>query len=351
MTMSCVIKDKTGSMSTFMAIGATVLVLGIVAATDYAQLYSQRAKLQDAADMSALAGAAKLGNGGRKIEEFSEEQARKMSTGTNQTTLPGFSVVTTVNTSVETVKVDLEADVPGFFTEFLSSSTNKVAASATAKVIRDNIYCMMALNPTASQAFDGNGSAIVQGLDCSIYVGSSATDALSNSGTITADDICVVGGYTGTGYSVPPQTGCPAASDPFAYLSIPVADAICDYTNLNLNTSTTLFPGNYCGGLRVSGSGTIIDLAPGTYFMNNGDLKVSGSGSVQGTDVVFVLSGSASIDISGTGFVSTTPPTSGPLEGFSVVQDRIWQIRLWTLPVARQAIPIHPPMPPLSWIH
>ncbi len=91
----------------------------------------------------------------------------------------------------------------------------------------------------------------------------------------------------------PAQTDQAPVDDPFASLADP-APGGCDWNDRV--TSGTISPGVYCGGLRMSGSGT---LNPGTYYIVNGDLEFSSMGSLRcncsgtGSGVSLVLTGSS----------------------------------------------------------
>ena len=316
------IENKSGNMSMMLAVSALVLCTGIACAVDYSVWQSQRNKLQDAADASALSGAIKLANGGRNVEQSAEAEAYKYAKAANDTSLDGFESKAIVDALTETVQVNLSVPVPRLFSSFLIADDPVINVHAIAKVVNDGVYCIYALNPTAPAAIDGNGNAVLRGDNCSIHAASNSPSGITNSGTMTADDICVVGNYTGSGYSPTPTPNCAPAGDPLAALSIPSPGVVCDFTGLSVNVNTTLQPGNYCGGIKVSSQDVTVTLSPGEYFLVDGDLKVTAGGNVVGDEVVFILSGTASIDISGHGVVSTTPPISGALEGFSVVQER-----------------------------
>ena len=63
-------------------------------------------------------------------------------------------------------------------------------------------------------------------------------------------------------------------------------------------------------------------MTPGTYIIKDGPIKLSAGANIYGPEVTIVLDQYASIDISGSGKFTTTPPTSGPLEGYSIAQSR-----------------------------
>ena len=317
------IGDTRGNMMMLAGVSLSVFMVCAAGVSDYSMWQSQKAKLQDAADAAALAGAVKLGKGGNKIERSTKAQAAAFASEGNDTTLQGFVSDVQIDTTAETVEVALSVEVPRMFSSMISNTVQKVRATAIAKVVYGKTACLYVLDPTGNGAVTTTGNALVTATNCSIQINSISSTALTNGGNaiFTAEEICVNGNYTGSGYTPTPTPNCGTAPDPFASLAVPTA-GLCDYTNLSIGVSTTLTPGTYCGGIRITSSGTIVTLSPGTYFIKDGDLKVSSSGSVIGDEVAFVLEGLSSIDISGTGEVSTTPPTSGVLEGYSVAQSR-----------------------------
>lgn len=299
----------------------SILVLGAAGiAVDYVHWNSQRTHLQEAADAGALAGAVELGYGGNGVVHRAEQRAAALTEANTAGGVEGAAASISVDKTAETVTVELSLAGTQTLSRLLVPRETVLTARSIAKVAGRAVACIYALNPTASRALNGNGSAVVQATDCAIYVNSDATDALANSGTISASHICVVGSHTGTGYTPAPQDNCPVVADPFLAVPIP-AYGVCNHTNLSLNTDATLDPGVYCGGIQVSGNAQVT-LNSGIYHLVDGAMKVTSGGSVEGTEVAFVLHGTASVDIAGNGAVVTTPPLTGDAAGFSIMQDR-----------------------------
>lgn len=314
------IADDRGNTGILFAV-ASILIFGAAGiAVDYARWSSQRTQLQAAADAGALAGVVELGYGGAGVVTRAKERAVALTDSNVDGYLENATADVVIDKTAETVTVSLSIDGERTLSRLLVPDNPKLTAQSTAKVAGRSIACIYALNPTASMAFRGNGTAIVQATDCAIYVNSDASDALANSGIISASHICVVGGFTGDGYTPSPQENCPTVSDPFLNIATP-APGGCDHFNLALNADAILDPGVYCGGLHVSGNARIT-LNPGLYFLADGVMQVTSGGSIEGAEVAFILYGSASIDIAGNGAVITTPPLSGDAAGFSIMQHR-----------------------------
>ncbi|MEQ1931340.1 MAG: pilus assembly protein TadG-related protein [Parvularculaceae bacterium] len=311
---------RGGNIAILFALMGVLIVGAGGFAIDYMRWGSQRAALQEAADAGAIAGAVELGLGGAGVVNRASQRAEALSAANQGSAIAGATPVVSVDKNAGTVAVSFDMPAQKTLSALLFHGESRLSASATAKVAGKTVACIYALNATAPQALKGNGSAIVQGTNCAIYVNSNDGDALANSGTITANHICVVGGYSGAGYSPMPQTSCPPINDPFAAVAVPAAGP-CGFNNLAINSNTTLNPGVYCGGLSVTAN-AVVTLTPGLYFMIDGPLFVRSGASVLGDEVSIILSGTASVDIAGSGEVVTTPPLAGPAAGFSVMQDR-----------------------------
>jgi hypothetical protein len=186
--------------------------------------------------------------------------------------------------------------------------------------------CVLTLSKTASPAIDLGGSSVFVGKSCVLHANSSATGAISVSGSakVQADGYCAVG--TVTSYyalSPTPENGCVEMDDPYASLAAP-ADTTCKLSLTNVSVqplqNKTLQPGVYCGGLDIKGDAT---LKPGLYVIKNGPLNLNSQGTVVGYGVTFYLIGAnAGFDINGGAKLELTPMTTGAYSGLLIVQDR-----------------------------
>jgi len=108
--------------------------------------------------------------------------------------------------------------------------------------------------------------------------------------------------------------------NPYASLTVPTYSGCGGGTNykLNSNTTATISPGVYCGGIDVE-KGTL-NLNPGTYILDGGNFKVNGGATITGTGVTIILTSSTgtnygSVDIEGGATVTLTAPISGATVG------------------------------------
>ena len=200
--------------------------------------------------------------------------------------------------------------------------------------------CVLALD-TANVTDDSlSGGATLNLSNCSLYINSVSTHALSMSGgaRINALSAFITGNYSTSGGATLNTTngtftGVAPIGDPYANVSIPSYSG-CNQTNFHLSggASQTLSVGSsgvyvFCNGLNLSG-GASLTLNPGIYVINGGSFNLSGGTTFNATGgVTIVLTGStaagyATANISGGANVSITAPTSGPTAGLAFFQDR-----------------------------
>ncbi len=320
------------SQSGYVLIAVTIALLVLIGfaglAIDSSNLEHVRRRMQTAADAGALSGAWELARG-RTIAEI--VAAAKADTSLNGFTDLSNSITVTVNNppasgfyAGDPSAVEVIINQPNqqaYFMQVLGGANGIVGARAVAHLGSGN-GCIFALNPTDRNSLVINGGADLD-LGCGIIVDSSNANALNVngcSGTVNATLVGVTGGVNDNCNiinSPPPITGLLPAPDPLASLPAPTVGP-CNYTNLpTINTSITLNPGVYCGGISITG-GTIT-FAPGTYIMNGGGLHVSGGAIVSGNDVTFYNTGDYStykaVSIAGTTTSNLNAPTSGTYQG------------------------------------
>lgn len=179
-------------------------------------------------------------------------------------------------------------------------------------------------------AFNFNGSGNINTTQLLV----NGNFSFGGSGNITASKKIQVGGTyskVGSGNISPAYTaGSSAISDPFAGIPKPAVGA-CNQTNFKITgaSDTTVFPGVYCGGLEIAGSGNVT-FKPGTYIINGGkstaSFKYSGSGNLSGSGVTFFITGkngysAMPISVSGSGNMNFSAPSSGTYRGLLFYQD------------------------------
>jgi len=236
------------------------------------------------------------------------------------------------------ITVRVSQNVPQLFSAILGNPTGLVTARATAAV-QPGMGCVYALDPVAQGSYYQNGTTTFQSA-CGIYVNSTDPEAMQGNGgaLLSASVINVVGGVDWQGTISPtPNTGVVPMEDPLGYLQPPsppctsttgcnAADCSAHPTLTQVNGTTTLQPGTYCGGIRVK-NGTAT-LSPGTYILVGGGLSTQDTNShIRGSDLFFYNTYNAAnayspIDFNASSDVQIAAATSGAYAGVLFMQDR-----------------------------
>lgn len=219
-------------------------------------------------------------------------------------------------------------------------SSQPIASARAVALAAGSTYCMLVLNPSASGALNLQGNPSLNTPGCSIQVNSSSPSALTSggSGSITTNKISIVGGYNVSGASqinAAIKTGASAIADPYANRNIPsYTSAPClTFPSISGGGTVTLpapafssggvMLARYCGGMNV-GKG-IATLPPGVYVIDGGTLGSNG-GTLIGNGVTLILTGSsgnyANVNFSGNSTINLTAPSTGPMAGIAIYQDR-----------------------------
>ena len=324
-------KHELGTSVVTFAIVAPVLMTIVGATIDYGMLAKQRGDLQAAVDAGALAGAEGLALSDAKRTNVSAVVAAVVNSyvkGNLQSKVGSEppSVVSVVHDNPLEVEVAAKQKARSYFGNMFGLAVDKIAASATARVVGQPNICVLGLNPSANKTISLEHNARVTGRNCSVFSNSSHTNALvaKNSATLVATTICSVGGKTGgPGNFMPaPLTGCPTFDDPLASRPEPTVGA-CDASKPTVvSADQDLFPGVYCGGLTVL-SGVRVFLNPGIYIFKDGPLNVTGASEFRGQNVGLYFTGTnVSMTLEPQTTISLTAPNSGVMAGLLMFSSR-----------------------------
>lgn len=317
-----------------------ICLLGSAAiAVDAAYLFLTRSRLQATADAAALAAVRALPDQAAARAAAMDLARRNMPMSEHgDVVVPGgielgkwtddTRTFTVDSSSPNAVRIFAARDAANgnpvltFFGKVLRIHDVDVRASAVAAKPNPAV-CLLALHPTAEKSIEISGGGAMVGQNCEIHVHSSASKAtnLSGGSTITGSRICIAGSSSGSGYSPAAENGCTPRPDPLKDLVPPTVDA-CDHYNLKFGGVTVnLLPGVYCGGLEMSGGGTL-DLSPGVYIMKNGPLTTSGGSIIRGAGVgIYLVGTNTYVNTSGGGGVTLSAAGSGPMAGVIFFQD------------------------------
>jgi len=340
-------RDAGGATAIITAFGSTILLGCAGLAIDVGTWQVNKRKLQGAADQAALAAALANDLG---YSATTEAKAVTASYGF----VDGHSGVTvTVNqppsqgsytTDSNAVEVIVAQVQPQYLSRFFLStaptaSVRSVALYGTGGGSgsgQSGVMCIMALDQTgklAVEAIDVDGGATIVAPDCDVYndsLNSDGTD-VTGSGTLSARNFYLSGGWeTGGGgtltHSGVLKTYVNPMPDPYAGLAIPSYSG-CTKTNYSLgpNSSDTLSPGVYCGGMDIKGT---LTLNPGTYILDGGDFHANSTATITGNGVTICLTSSSGsnygrVNVEGGAALNLTAPKIGATKG--VIGMTLWE--------------------------
>jgi len=223
------------------------------------------------------------------------------------------------------VEVLVQNNQAKLFSAIWGQGTMSVTARAVARGITSpSGPAILLLDPSMKDSLDVTGNGNITAVGGSIVVDSSDPEAgkITGNGNVTATNINFTGSYQTTGqgtFNGTVKTGVAAMADPLANLPVPSQPPAPIG-----NTSTTLNPGTYAGGIQITGQGSVT-LTPGIYYMQGGGFSITGQGSVTGSGVMIYnapAKKSDQVQLTGQGNLTLTPPTSGTYSGISMFQDR-----------------------------
>lgn len=319
--------SKQGNMSTIMAVMSLALIGAVGVAVDVSVMFSQSSAMKKALESGLLAAAREapvVGWDETKIksivDRYVAENLQSAATGSATYTLS-----VTPDAASGRIAGRIEQRGHGYFVAGLFRQDPQLAVDAEALLVSSANTCVLTLDPSSAATLAMTGNAQLSGSNCGIFANSNDVKAIDvDSGSrITSVAICSAGGVDyRAGDLVPsPQTDCPPQPDPLAGRAPPVFGG-CNHTNLQINYSTSLNPGVYCGGLKIIGNSDVT-LNPGVYVIKDGEFKIDGNAELSGTGVGFFVTGpTAKISFGTATSVSLTAPTTGPLAGILFYEDR-----------------------------
>lgn len=239
--------------------------------------------------------------------------------------IPAFTI-----TVQRTLKTGLIRFIP------LAPTTSSITANATAALVgAPSPYCIMALDPSAKDAFLVQNGSTVTLSGCGVAVNSTNSEAaLIYTHAVTAPEMDVVGGFPGcilpTICPTVVKTGVKTIADPLVSLP-PLVPAACVSPNppTSVGGIVPYTPGTYCNGITVP-NGATATFAAGNYVISGGGVNFNG-GTADGSGVMFYLTGSnasyQSLNIfnsynSSATHLTLSAPTSGTYLGVLFFQDR-----------------------------
>jgi hypothetical protein len=330
-----ILANEAGNALIVTALTIPILIGSAGLATDTVQWSLWKRELQREADSAALAGAYAKAQGAPPISAATGEINRRP-----LVTLYGTPIVENAPTigsyagNANAVRVKLSARKRLPFSAMFMRNLPIVSAEATAAVLNNGNYCVLALENSATTGITMQGNATVN-MGCGMATNSNGASAVvaGGSSSIRATPVSAVGQIPAGNYTSDTQLlpNSLTQADPFSNLPNPVLPTPCSNLSVNSNKTKTIDPsvdGNCFTGIDIKGTATFL---PGIYYVNGGTVSFNSQAVVNGTGVTFILTSStaatnpssiATLNINGGATLNLSPPTSGTYAGILFYQDR-----------------------------
>ena len=334
-------RNKGGNFAVAAGVLAVPILFAMGGATDYTLLHKQQSGLQQAVDSATLATIKELGLSSITASEANAiakaHVYSNLGVSASSDLAANLTIAAVIGSDEKDVTVNASLMWKPLVLHHLNSSVLPLKVSATASRAGTENVCVIALDASEEDALSVTKDSSIQANDCAVYSNSSDSDGIvaDSKSLLAASTTYSAGGYDGPlgSYNPEPVTDSPSIADPLISRAEP-ASGSCDKTNLYLSGGTaTLYPGTYCGGLRVDDN-TMVTLKPGTYIMKNGPLNIGGNATMRGEYVGFFFEGASSVfDFGVSTQISLSAPKSGSMAGIlffeerGATPDRVFRIR------------------------
>jgi hypothetical protein len=319
--------DERGSVAIQVAL-VLIVVIGMAAlGTEITFLMFKHRQMQSAADSAALGGVTALATG--YPSDFALE-ARAIAAsagfvhGVDQVAVTVNRPPTLGNHAGDTSAVEVIVAQPqtlnmvGLFRAGLFD----VGARAVAIQASSSLYCILALDPTASQALRLQNNAVVSSADCGVAVNSSSESALylRNNAAINGP-VSVHGNWSLANNAQlngePLLNHAAAVADPYADVQLgSIPSCTSQSGTVATNRTVSLNPGHFCSGWNFQNN-TTVNLASGTYYVDT-RMTLANNVVLNGTEgVTLVINGNYAINISNNVTLNLTAPATGDYAGLA----------------------------------
>jgi Flp pilus assembly protein TadG len=313
-------KDTTGNVALVTALCAVPVLFAVFGTLELMNTHNERARLQDAVDAGALAGA------GRLSVATSSDQGPN---GTAITVAQRFAddagirsdirFVATVAADRQSITVDAVADhkaVAGF----MDFGNAQIKVSATAENLSSIPLCVLQTSNAGKGGINITDTARIRATGCAVHA--NANIAVKSGAMIQASKTQAVGTVTGSvspaGYS-----GAMTIPDPFAAIALnppTECQGKAQEIKQEKGTTTYLAAGVHCERYIIDKNATLI-LQPGEhYFMD--DLDAKENAVIRGDDVVLIFGNQKKVNFADKAAVQLSARKSGVFAGFLLVTTR-----------------------------
>ncbi|HXJ03226.1 MAG TPA: hypothetical protein VNH44_18555 [Micropepsaceae bacterium] len=220
----------------------------------------------------------------------------------------------------QAVEVIVDQPQTLYMMSLFRSGTFDVGARAVALVGKDWRYCLLALDPTAADAFDISNNGVVSNPSCGVASNSNSNSSLriSNNGAVNGP-VSVVGNWSLSNNAdlngTPLQNHAAAIPDPYVDMDLQTIPS-CTAQPASGGGTISLTPGHFCTGWNY-GNNVTVNLAPGFYYIDQ-QLSVGNNAILNGTGgVTIIVNGNYAIQFSNNVRINITAPSTGPYAGMA----------------------------------
>lgn len=301
----------------FAFFGPAIMLLG-VGAIDLFAVHTAQVKLQGIADAGALAGAPALAlatDGAGAKERAASFVEAAMSEWKDRPVVEGrYQIVD--QGGQRAIHVLLNANRSSFFANMLPPGGWNFQGDATATSLGLIPLCVLVTGGDKTRVLHVRDAGRLSAPACMVH---SNRDIVVEGGSIAAAAVQAVTSASGT-ISPSPGMGAARVDDPFSALELDRSKLqACLHRTaippLRLNAGVNrIAAGVHCGGMEVSGTGTVI-LGPGEHWFLGGQLIVRDSARLQGDDVVLFFDKFSRFDFRDHSLVRLSGRTTGNFAG------------------------------------
>ena len=328
------------------------LVMGCAGlASDTIQWSLWKRQLQRATDSAAMAGVYAVVDG--KSHTAAVDNDLVINNHTGISLLSKTVTQPTLANYTNAVKVSLSIQKPLPFSSMFMTASPTIVTEATAALVKEGEYCVIALNNTTSPSIVINGNITIN-MGCGIISNSTSTStqqtaaaiAVSgNSHVVNATPIAAVGAVPSINGTNTEQSYQLKQSDPYAGkypTNIPdpstcktlaqhvtaAATTTGGYKVINPGCYKAQGNGNSAANSAFSTSNELIALNPGTYYIDSADfdigansnIKVNSANGNEGVTIILTGATPGRVNISANATVDLRAPSSGTYSKMLFIQ-------------------------------
>ncbi len=322
--------DRRGAAMMIVALGTPVMMGMTALAVDAGMWRLEKVRLQAAVDAAALA-AAHAQLAGADEAALRGVAARELARNGFDPAEPGNGFDLALRQRGQgsgDTDVEVTASTEGglYFGRMLLAEPPTIEAVATGGLDTGNYgrICVLGLDESAPSTVQFRGNPDID-LNCSVVSNSkhqtTSLEIAGNSNLVApaliASGMIDIKGNPGIVADTLWEFA-PPATDPFGPrgrdLQAPSGGS-CDHNGeLRVQSDAVLWPGRYCGGIRVVGA--TATFMPGLYVIQNGGFRTTGQARLVGHGVTFVLTGSSpnqigNMDFAGGTHLDLSAPAAG----------------------------------------